>query len=88
MARISRSGGIEPRPIGEYSLPKSADSDLSAALATAESLAADDCANPFLKVYVAEKADANPVVSTHRSPLSPNQGITMRKFGNPFSASC
>jgi hypothetical protein len=43
-------------------------------------------ANPFLKVYVAEKASANPVISTHRCPLSPTQGISMLKFGNPFSA--
>jgi hypothetical protein len=33
-AQISRSGGIEPRPIGEYSLPKSADGDMSATMAT------------------------------------------------------
>jgi hypothetical protein len=30
---ISRSGGIDSRPIGEYSLANSPDSDLSAALA-------------------------------------------------------
>ena len=33
-ARISRSGGIDSRPIGEYSLANSLHSDLSAVLAT------------------------------------------------------
>jgi hypothetical protein len=32
-ARISRSGRIDSRPIGEYSMSNSAESDLSAALA-------------------------------------------------------
>jgi hypothetical protein len=35
MAQISRSGGITPRPIGEYSSQNSANNDLSAALALA-----------------------------------------------------
>jgi hypothetical protein len=42
--------------------------------------------NPLLKVYVAEKAAANPVVTAHRHPHSPSRGITMRKFDNRFSA--
>jgi hypothetical protein len=44
--------------------------------------------NPLLKIYVAEKATANTIVATHCHPHSPPQGITMRKFGNPFSAAC
>jgi hypothetical protein len=44
--------------------------------------------NPLLKVYVAEKLAANLVVTAHWHPHSPPQGITMRKFSNPFSAAC
>ena len=44
--------------------------------------------NPLLKIYVAEKPAANLVVAPHRHPLSPLQGITMRKINNPFSAAC
>jgi hypothetical protein len=44
--------------------------------------------NPLLKIYVTEKVAANTVVVTHGHPRSPPQGITMRKFGNPFSAAC
>jgi hypothetical protein len=33
MAHISRSGGIDTRPIGEYSLANAPDNDLNAALA-------------------------------------------------------
>jgi hypothetical protein len=44
--------------------------------------------NPPLKIYVTEKAAANPIVTAHRHPHSQPQGITLRKFGNPFSAAC
>jgi hypothetical protein len=44
--------------------------------------------NSLLKAYIAEKATANTIVATHCHPHSPHQGITMRKFGNPFSAAC
>jgi hypothetical protein len=45
-------------------------------------------ANPILKIYIAEKTTANPIVTAHRNPLSPTQGITMHKISNPFSAAC
>src|SRR5262249_50846862 len=38
--------------------------------------------NPLLKIYVAEKTAANPVITTHRDPHFPLQGITMRKISN------
>jgi hypothetical protein len=44
--------------------------------------------NSLLKVYITEKVAANPVIATHRHPRSLLQGITMRKFGNPFLAAC
>jgi hypothetical protein len=42
----------------------------------------------YIKVYMTEKASVNPVIATHRRPRSLLQGITMRKFVNPFSAAC
>jgi hypothetical protein len=44
--------------------------------------------NSLLKIYVAEKAAANSVVTAHCHPRSPPQGITMRNSGKPFSAAC
>ena len=45
------------------------------------------CPNSLLRVYIIEKVAANPVIATHRRPRSLLQGITMRKFGNPFLGS-
>jgi hypothetical protein len=42
----------------------------------------------LLPVYVAEKAAVNLVVPTHRNPQFLIQGITARKFSNPFSTAC
>src|SRR5262249_6945639 len=43
--------------------------------------------NPLLKIYIAEKTAANPVITAHSHPHFSLQGITMRKFGNLFFSS-
>jgi hypothetical protein len=40
--------------------------------------------NPILQVYIAEKAATNRVVTAHRHPRSPPQGIMQRQIGNEF----
>jgi len=44
--------------------------------------------NPLLKVYVAEKAAADPIVATHRHPHPHLKRPAIRKISNPFSAPC
>ena len=66
MARSSFSGGIDGRPIGEYRAAKSCSSAKSASFTITGLFAADDPANPGLKIDIAEKRTRLLVFAPHR----------------------